>query len=61
MKIATKKSQRGRCGGGGPVGGGMGSGQGGTGVCVQRIEVIEKMQKKSWGGVPIGSKVGGSG
>ena len=27
-----------------------GSGQGGTGVCVQRIEVIEKMQKKSVGG-----------
>ena len=39
-----------------------GSGQGGTGVCVQRIEVIEKMQNKSWGeGVPFGSKVGGSG
>ena len=39
-----------------------GSGQGGTGVCVRRIEVIEKMQKQSWGeGVPIGSKVGGSG
>ena len=39
---------------------GGGSGQGGKGVCVRRIE---KMQKKSWGGegVPIGSKVGGSG
>ena len=39
---------------------GWGSGQGGTGVCVRRIEVIEKMQKKCWGGegVPIGSKVG---
>ena len=34
---------------GGPVGGG-GSGQGGTGVCVRRIEVIEKMQKKLGGG-----------
>ena len=46
---------------GGPVGGGVG--QGGTGVCVRRIEVIEKMQKKKIGGegVPIGSKVGGSG
>ena len=46
------------------MGVGGGSGQGGTGVCVRRIEVIEKMQKKSWGGgegVPIGSKVGGSG
>ena len=39
-----------------------GSGQGGTGVCVRRIQVIEKMQKKvGREGVPIGSKVGGSG
>ena len=30
--------------------GGGGSGQGGKGVCVRRIEVIEKMKKKSWGG-----------
>ena len=55
MKIATTKKVRGRdVGVGGPVegggGGGGGSGQGGTGVCVRRIEVIEKMQKKSWGG-----------
>ena len=27
-----------------------GSGQGGLGVCVRRIEVIEKMQKKKFGG-----------
>ena len=59
MKIAKKQVRGGRFGVGAPVGG---SGQGGTGVCVRRIEVIEKMQKKSWGeGVPIGSKVGGSG
>ena len=30
--------------------GGGGSGQGGTGVCVRRIEVIEKMQNKKLGG-----------
>ena len=39
-------------------------GEGGRGGCVQRIEVIVKMQKKkSWGGVRGGggSKVGGSG
>ena len=36
--------------GGGPVGGWVGSGQGGTGVCVRRIQVIEKMQKKKLGG-----------
>ena len=48
--------------GGGIQLGGGGSGQGGKGVCVRRIEVIEKMQKKKGGeGVPIGSKVGGSG
>ena len=29
---------------------GGGSGQGGKGVCVRRIEVIEKMQKKKLGG-----------
>ena len=48
-------------GGGVQLGGG--SGQGGKGVCVRRIEVIEKMPKKKVGGegVPIGSKVGGSG
>ena len=35
---------------GGPVGGGgFRSGVGGTGVCVHRIEVIVKMQKKSRG------------
>ena len=51
--MQKKKSQRGEMWGG-PVGGG-GSGQGGTGVCVRRIEVIEKMQKKSWGGGGGGS------
>ena len=30
--------------------GGGGSGQVGKGVCVRRIEVIEKMQKKKLGG-----------
>ena len=35
---------------GGPVGGGGGPVRGGSGVCVRRIEVIKKMQKKSWGG-----------
>ena len=61
MKIATKKKSEGEMWGWEVRLGG--SGQGGSGVCVRRIEVIEKMQKKSWGGegVPIGSKVGGSG
>ena len=63
MKIATTKKSEGEMWGWGVWLRGGGSGQGGTGVCVRRIEVIAKMQKKSWGGegVPIGSKVGGSG
>ena len=62
MKIATTKKSEGEMWGWGVRLGGGRSGQEGTGVCVRRIGVIEKMQKKSWGeGVPIGSKVGGSG
>ena len=60
MKM-QEKSQRGEMWGWGVRFEGGGSGQRGTGVCVRRIEVIEKMQKKVGGeGVPIGSKVGGS-
>ena len=49
MKIATTKKSVGEMWGWGVLlGGGVRSG--GTGVCVRRIEVIEKMQKKLGGG-----------
>ena len=39
----------------------VGGGQGGQGRCVQRIEVIVKMQKKSGGRVRWGGGGGGGG
>ena len=54
-KIHKKKI--GGVGGGGWVGGGLGSGGGGGGQggCERRIEVFVKIQKKKWRGAGAGS------
>ena len=66
MKIATKKKSEGGCGGGGSGWGGGGGGGGpvrGVQVYVyEELKLLRKCKKKvGREGVPIGSKVGGSG
>ena len=58
MKIQKKKFfWAGGVGGGGGVGGSVGRvgvGLGGQSGCERRIEVFVKIQKKNWGGGPVG-------